>query len=68
MKAFLKAFRNRSSQRDGWALAVKGSAKPLWWTVSTNRDEAREMKKTADSLGIMDLEVVPVRITVERVK
>lgn len=68
MKKFLDA-RARRWGYDGWALKVTGATRPLFWTVCTNRKEAREVKKEMSSLKYFGhLDVVKVKITVELVK
>jgi hypothetical protein len=66
MKAFLKNALSRRFGYDGWALSVKGADKPLHWTASTTRQECRELRKEAEPWIRPDIEIVKVKITVEK--
>lgn len=71
MKAFIREGRSRRHGFDGWALRVRGAAKPFDWTTSTTREEAREVRRDLEQeIGsLLDrLEIVKVRITVEVVE
>jgi len=66
----VKAFLRHRSPRwgfDGWAIRIKGDQKPLAWTVSTTREEARDMRRERGNL-LRDSEIVKVRIVVEAVE
>lgn len=64
MKRFLQENRSRRRGYDGWAVRVIGAERPLDYTVSTTRAEARELRAgMVDALG--GLEVVKVKISVE---
>lgn len=65
MKQFLQ-HRSRKFGYDGWALQVIGAEKPLGWTVCTTREEIRELKKTEGVWMRTDVEIVKVKISVER--
>lgn len=64
MKSFLHHYCARRFGYDGWALRVRGSARPLDWTTSTTREEARELRRERGNL-LRDSEIVKVRISVE---
>lgn len=65
MKRFLDHRSNRFGY-DGWALRIKGSQKPLDWSVCTTREEARELRREVfPELDFFDrTEVVKVKIDV----
>lgn len=67
MKSFLK-HRAKRWDYDGWALLMPGAANPLWWTVSTTRQEARELRKEQADLFERGAEIVKVRLSVEVVR
>ena len=66
MKAFLD-HHSRRSGFDGWALRVRGATSPIPWTVSTTREEARDLRREQGNL-LRDTEIVKVRIVVEAVE
>lgn len=50
---------------DGWALHVRGSSKPLHWTICTTRREARAILDQARAGGLLKgLTVVTVKVRV----
>lgn len=65
MKAFL-SHRSRRGYYHGWALRVRGATRPIDWTTSTTREEARELRRERGNL-LRDCEVVKVKVTVEAV-
>lgn len=68
MKAFMRELCSRRSGFDAWALQVRGAPMPMRWTVSTTREEARELKRAIPAdMFVGPLEVVKVRVLVERV-
>lgn len=67
MKSFLK-WRAKRLNYDGWALCVVGALHPMPWTVSTTREEVREIKRERSDLFLEDAEIVKVKITVEVVR
>lgn len=66
MKSFLHHCARRLGH-DGWALRVRGAKRPIDWTTSTTREEARELRRERGNL-LRDSEVVKVRISVEAVE
>ena len=62
MKSFL-SHRSKRWGYDGWALCMDGF--PLIWTVSTTREEARQLRKDRADLFERGAEIVKVKITVE---
>ena len=55
---------------DGWALKPVDAARPMWWTASTTRKEARELKETLERNKpdlFIKLKVVKVKIAVTEV-
>ena len=62
MKSYLSHRSNRCGY-DGWALSLNGF--PLYWTVSTTREEARQLRKDRADLFERGAEIVKVKITVE---
>lgn len=51
---------------DGWVVWVKGSPKPLDWTFSTTRREAREVRASLDRDLFQRTEVVKVKLEMYR--
>lgn len=66
VKRFLK-HRSKRWTHDGWAVQVKGSKKPLPYTVCTTRAEARQVREEFLTDLFARTEVVKVKITVEAV-
>lgn len=64
MKRFLQ-HRSKRYGYDGWAVRVKGADKPLEWTVSTTREEARDARRQLDLVDRLRTEIIKVKITVE---
>lgn len=67
MKAFLRHCSKRWGY-DGWAAKIKGADSPIWWTVSTTREEVRQLLKEAplnEPDFFQRLEIVKVKIIVE---
>lgn len=67
MMSFLQ-HRSRRWTHDGWALVMPGASTPLAWTVSTTREEVRELRKLRGDLFERGAEIVKVRITVEAIE
>lgn len=67
MMSFLR-HRSRRSNYDGWALVMPGASKPLPWTVSTTREEVRQLRKLRGDLFERGAEIVKVKITVEAIE
>ena len=70
MKQFLQHRSNRWGH-DGWALKVVGAPSPLYWTVCTTRQEARELKHEPEARDpdlFRRVEVVKIKIRVEAVQ
>jgi hypothetical protein len=67
MKSFLK-WRAKRWGYDGWALCMPNASHALAWTVSTTREECRQIKRDRADLFLQDAEVVKVKVTVEVVR
>lgn len=68
MKAYLHKFRSRRFGYSGWALRHREGGTPLAWTVSTNREEARELLRECKAEGcLLEFKIVKVRIIVEEI-
>tara|TARA_R110000772_G_scaffold48089_4_gene109872 strand:- start:62326 stop:62532 length:207 start_codon:yes stop_codon:yes gene_type:complete len=67
MMGFLQ-HRSRRGGYDGWALKMPGAPRPLQWTVSTTREEVRELRKLRGDLFERGAEIVKVKISVEVVE
>ena len=67
MMSFLQP-RSRRFGYDGWALKMPGASKPLDWTVSTTREEVRQLRKLRGDLFERGAEIVKVRISVEAIE
>lgn len=67
MMSFLQ-HRSRRWGYDGWALVMPGACKPLEWTVSTTREEVRELRKLRGDLFERGAEIVKVRVSVEAIE
>ncbi len=52
----------------GWALQVKGSRDPIYWTVRPTRQEVRELREQERNWMRPSIEVVKIRIKVEVVE
>lgn len=63
MKSFLEN-RSRRFGYDGWALRFRGADKPMEWTTSTTREEARDLRRERGNL-LRDTEIVKVTVSVE---
>lgn len=65
----MKGFLRHGSRRfgyDGWALKVPGAAKPMAHTVSTTREEVREIRREMVRQDLFHrFDVVKVRIKLE---
>jgi hypothetical protein len=61
---------HRSKRRgyDGWALLVEGAPVPLLWTVSTTRDECRQLMRIRPDLFSDGARIVKVRIAVSPIE
>jgi len=65
VKNFLQP-RSRRWGYDGWAVRVVGGKHPMFHTVCTTRQEARELAAGTMIFGNERLEVIKVKITVEK--
>ncbi|HEY7821924.1 MAG TPA: hypothetical protein VIG24_03780 [Acidimicrobiia bacterium] len=68
MKGFLRGGMSRRHGHDGWALKMRQASSPMWWTTSTTRAEAREIRRELCSEGLfarMDIDIVKVNIKAE---
>ena len=63
MISFLK-FRSRRHGYCGWALRF-GESPPMPWTVSTTREEVRQLRASRTDLFLEETEVVKIKIRVE---
>ena len=66
----MKSFLNHRSKRfdlDGWALKIKGDLRPLAWTTSTTRAEARQLRHDRADIFERGADIVKVRVWVEEV-
>lgn len=50
---------------DGWALRIRATGSILRWTLSTTRQEVRDLRVERGDLFTKDMEVVKVRIRLE---
>ena len=64
MKRFLR-HRSKRFGYDGWAVRVRGADSPLESTVSTTRQEARDIRSEMEPDLFERTEVIKVRISVE---
>ena len=60
--------RSRRFGYDGWAVLMQGAAVPLPWTVSTTRDECRQLMRLRPDLFSDGARIVKVRIAVSPIE
>ena len=67
MKHFLRTGKSRRWGHDGWALMLPAASRPMDWTVSTTREEVREIWRELkkQDLAWQHLNIVKVRINIE---
>ncbi len=64
MKSFLRS-RSRRFGYDGWALMIDGATRVMEWTVSTTRQEVRDLLEEKPDLFMYGCKIKKVKITVE---
>jgi hypothetical protein len=67
MKQYLR-HRSKRWSYDSWALLMPGATRPLTWTVSTTREEVRQLRDEYGDMFTSKARIVKVRINLELVE